>query len=71
MDRDACQFCSYMWHNDNLEAYFCQTSKGRSYEEAKLLGGRTHLSFSGTKCSVSVSEEIPAYPQHTALEAKS
>lgn len=55
-------FCSNTWHNNNLEAYLCQTSKGRPCEEAKLLGGITHLSLSGTQGSVNASENIPAYP---------
>lgn len=56
--RDAHQFSGNMWHNDGLEAYLCQTSKGRSYEEAKLLGGGMHLLLSGTHCSVSAMKKF-------------
>lgn len=63
-------FCPLSWgsqgrlilHNEYLEAYLCQTTKGRLYEETKLLGGKKHLLASGAQSSVCVSEEIPAYP---------
>lgn len=59
-----------MWYNENLEAYLFQTSKRQSYKEAKSAEGRTHLQLLATKRSITATEDISVYPEHTALETE-